>query len=350
MFTEFPPVSREDWEAEAGRTSPQVLYGPPGVAAAPQPWRPAEWEILEDIPEGLFELPEAAPALQLRAALASGSTEFLVPIDTQYFEEIAKVRALRRLFDAPIRIVAITSRAHQTIYDPHVNLLRATTCAMSAILGGCDALVVRRFDEARGGDAGELARRLAVNTQLLLREEAGFGSLTDPAAGSWYLESLTQELVEAARGNESAKPARRRELVGVTKYADPEESAPVGAIVTEGRDAAPYEKVRLAVERSGRRPRIRLILGQDAKMSRARADFARNVFHAGGFAIGEPADFGVVCAADAEYPALIAVETNLPLIVAGPETAGAFDFVNLKSDIPAKLAAWHSHIGEPNQP
>ena len=153
MFIEFPTVTREEWQAQAGVNSAAVMYGPnDAFQPVSQPWRKGEWEILEDPPAGVFELPETGTVLQLRAALRSGASSFLVPVDTFYFEEIAKFRALRRLFDHEIRIVAITSRVHQTIYDPHVNLLRATSCAMSAILGGCDALVVRRFDEARGGE------------------------------------------------------------------------------------------------------------------------------------------------------------------------------------------------------
>ena len=340
MFIEFSDVTREEWQVQAGQNA-ATMYGPDNAPVqAPQPWRNGEWEILEDPPTGLFELSESGSIQQLHEALQSGASSFLVPVDTLYFEEIAKFRALRRIFDHEIRVVAITSRVHQTIYDPHVNLLRATTCAMSAILGGCDALVVRRFDEARGSDSGELALRLARNTQLLLREESGFGEIVDPAAGSWYLESLTQQLIEAARSFVVPK-VFRRDLVGITRYVDPDETAVIA--VSEGRIATPYEKLRMAAQT--RKPRIRLILGRDAKMSRARADFARGVFQSGGFTVAEPADFGVLCAADIEYPAMIAAETKLPVIVAGPETPGAFDFVNLKSDVVAKLSAWHRHLG-----
>jgi hypothetical protein len=350
MFTEFPDVTREQWEAVAAKDSPrfaQMMYGPDDATAASanQPWRPADWEILEAIPSGLHELPEGPLPAQLRDALQSAASAFLVPVSTLYFEEIARFRALRRLFDFPIRIVAITGRAHQSIFDPHVNLLRATTAAMSAILGGCDALVVRRFDEERANDAGELARQLAINTQLLLREESGFDTIHDPAAGSWYLESLTQQFLDAARSGADAAAARNTTLIGVTKYADPNETAPMGIEVSDGRTATPFEKLRLGAERAARRPSIRLILGKDQKMSRARADFARSVFHSGGFRIAEPADFGVLCAADSEYAELVQAETNLPLIVAGPETPGAFDFINLKSNIVEKLTTWHRHLG-----
>jgi methylmalonyl-CoA mutase N-terminal domain/subunit len=260
MFTEFPDVTREQWEAVAAKDSPrfaQMMYGPDDATAASanQPWRPADWEILEAIPSGLHELPEGPLPAQLRDALQSAASAFLVPVSTLYFEEIARFRALRRLFDFPIRIVAITGRAHQSIFDPHVNLLRATTAAMSAILGGCDALVVRRFDEERANDAGELARQLAINTQLLLREESGFDTIHDPAAGSWYLESLTQQFLDAARSGADAAAARNTTLIGVTKYADPNETAPMGIEVSDGRTATPFEKLRLGAERAARRPR-----------------------------------------------------------------------------------------------
>ncbi len=346
LFTEFPPVSYEDWLAQAGEVKGKVMWGPQDlpVAAPQQPWPSREWEMLEEVPDGLVALPEGGgPVAQLQAALASGASAFLVPVDTLYFAEIAKFRALRRLFDVEIRLVAITGMQHQTIYDPHVNLLRATTCAMSAIAGGCDALVVRPFDEVHG-EASELGRRLARNTQHLLREESGFGVEADPAAGSWYIESLTQQFVDAARAGASDPGVPRRVLVGTTKYADAGERAGLTG-VSEGRIATPFEKVRLAVERSGRAPKIRLVLGADRKMSRARAEFARGVFAAGGFAAAEPADFAVLCGADAEYPAMVATVTDLPTIVAGPATDGAFDFVNMKSDIPAKLRAWCSHLG-----
>lgn len=349
LFTEFPPVSYDEWLAQGGaEAKSKVLWGPwDAVAEVPQPWPAGEWEMLEAVPDGLFALCESdAPVAQLRAALQSGASAFLVPVDTVYFQEIAKFRALRRLFDHEIRVVAITGMTHQTLYDPHVNLLRATSCAMSAILGGCDALVVRPFDAVRG-EAGELSRRLARNTQHLLREESHFGALRDPAAGSWYIESLTQELVEAARGDAPVAPVNwsRRVLVGTTRYADASECANVEQ-VSEGRIATVWERLRVAAERSGRKPRIRLVMGTDRKMSRARADFARGVFAAAGFTVGEPADYVVLCAADAEYPALVSAQgPDVPVIVAGPETAGAFDFVNMKSDIPARLRAWQQRLG-----
>lgn len=349
LFTEFPPVSYDDWLAQGGADAKsKVLWGPwDPVAEAPQPWPAREWEMLESVPVGLFELSEGdTPVAQLRAALGSGMSAFLVPVDTLYFQEIAKFRALRRLFDSEIQVVAITGMAHQTVFDPHVNLLRSTVCGMAAILGGCDALIVRPFDAVRG-EASDLGRRLARNTQHLLREESHLAEHADPAAGSWYIEALTQQLVEAARSDAEVAPLNwsRRVLVGTTKYADPTEKANVES-VGEGRIATPWERLRLAVERSGKTPKIRIVMGSDRKLGRARADFVRSVFAAGGFTAGEPADFVVLCGADAEYPGMIrGLSVDLPVIVAGPECPGAWDSVNMKSDIPVKLRAWHQHMG-----
>jgi len=354
LFTEFPPVSYDDWVAQMGAevtAGRKVMWGPQDLACElpAQPWRTADWEMLESVPEGLFPLPEElGPVGQLQAAVTSGATDFLVPVDTLYFQEIAKLRALRRLFDQPVRVVAITGRIHHAIYDAHVNLLRAATCAMSAIAGGCDALVVRPFDEARtGGEASELSRRLARNTHHLLREESDFGAEADPAAGSWYIESLTQQYVDGARSHRVPKepnPLENRVLVGVTKFPNPAER--LGPVeVSEGRIATPWEKLRQAVERSGKVPKVRFALGSDPKMSRARLEFARGLFAAGGFVMGDPPDFVVLCAADAEYPSLVMRFAGLPVIVAGPPTLGAFDYVNMKSDLPAKLRRWLNVAG-----
>lgn len=142
-------------------------------------------------------------------AAAAARMQFVVPVGGSYFVEIARLRALRllwaQLFTAyapgappmPIHIQAVTSGWNQTLYDPHVNLLRGTTEAAAAVLGGCDVLTVRPFDGAyRRPDAFSL--RLARNTQLLLKHESAFDRVVDPAAGAYYVEVLTERVGEAA--------------------------------------------------------------------------------------------------------------------------------------------------------
>ena len=78
--------------------------------------------------------------------------------------------------------------------DPHTNILRATVGACASVLGGCDSLTVLPFD---GGQA-EFSHRLAINTQRILREECLLAGVADAGGGSWFVESLTAEIAEAA--------------------------------------------------------------------------------------------------------------------------------------------------------
>ncbi|WP_421829650.1 methylmalonyl-CoA mutase family protein [Larkinella sp.] len=141
-------------------------------------------------------------------------TAFVVSVGTSYFTEIAKLRALRILwqrlllhysiFDrvgGPIRYSSFIHAQTSTFYDatatPYNNLLRATTEAMSAVIGGCDALTVHPYD-AVFGEPDEFSTRIARNISILLKEEAHLDKTLDPSAGSYYLETLTNELVESA--------------------------------------------------------------------------------------------------------------------------------------------------------
>lgn len=139
----------------------------------------------------------------------------IVPVSTSYFVEIAKLRALRLLVPqvinpflsngrtpssfspSDLHLRAETSRRVETLYDPHANMLRGTTEAMAAILGGCDVLSIHPYDHALR-PSESFGHRIARNTQLILRHEAHFDQVADPAAGSYYLESLTDKLARQA--------------------------------------------------------------------------------------------------------------------------------------------------------
>lgn len=135
---------------------------------------------------------------------------FHVSLDTDFFLDIARLRALRVLWSdilaacgvepARQRAAWIHARTGDRLLsrlDPHTNLLRATTAAMAAVCGGVDSLHVTPWDalEAVPGGAG---RRLARNLQLILGHESRLGSVADPAGGSWYVETLTRQLGEGA--------------------------------------------------------------------------------------------------------------------------------------------------------
>ncbi|SDX91996.1 methylmalonyl-CoA mutase family protein [Hymenobacter psychrophilus] len=154
---------------------------------------------LNQLPTDELPVAEVAAALHLHVAVAPN-----------YFFEIAKLRALRRLWAtllhayglpaeaaANLTIFASTATWSQTTLDPHTNLLRHATEAMSAVLGGADAVSVGTFDSLFH-EPNEFAERLARNLPVLLREEAHLGQVQDPAAGSYYLETLTDTLAREA--------------------------------------------------------------------------------------------------------------------------------------------------------
>ncbi len=138
---------------------------------------------------------------------AFSALTFVYSSDTDQFRTIAKFRAARRLWDRISEVcgvenrgqhqTAVSSSAIMTRHDPWVNLLRGTVAAFSAGLGGSNAVTVRPFDAAIG-QPNEFGRRTARNTQLLLREESGLARLVDPAGGSWFVESFTESMAEAA--------------------------------------------------------------------------------------------------------------------------------------------------------
>ncbi|GHS92893.1 methylmalonyl-CoA mutase [Synergistales bacterium] len=130
---------------------------------------------------------------------------FEFSVGSNFFMEIAKIRAARVIWSRIAEsfgggadseradIFASTSLFTKTVYDPYVNLLRNTTEAFSAVLGGVDGLTVVPFDAAiRASD--EFSRRVARNSQIMLQNEFHLREPIDPAGGSWYLESLTDEL------------------------------------------------------------------------------------------------------------------------------------------------------------
>jgi methylmalonyl-CoA mutase len=135
---------------------------------------------------------------------------FRMAVGTNFFMEIAKIRAMRALWAkimtqmgayeetaAAMRLHVRTSWRQQTIYDPWVNILRGTVESMAAAIGGADAIYTAPFDEAVTG-SNEFSRRIARNTQVILQEEAYLGKTLDAAGGSYYVEQLTHSLATHA--------------------------------------------------------------------------------------------------------------------------------------------------------
>lgn len=123
-----------------------------------------------------------------------------------YFFEIAKLRALRKLMalllqqygiSGNIYIHTTTAFRNLTVYDAYNNLLRTTTEAMAATIGGCNSLEILPFDAAFN-ESNEFAQRMARNIQLILKAESHFDKVADAGAGSYFIETLTEQLGEKA--------------------------------------------------------------------------------------------------------------------------------------------------------
>ena len=410
----------------AGRVHGSLNCGPVHEAANIAPYF-----IPYVINAGRFDEIEATATQELALALAQGSEyladlglvadqiAFSFPIGSNYFFEIAKLRAARLLWPrvvkaydpharATTRIFAQTSEWNKTVYDPYVNMLRGTTEAMSAIIGGAELVTVSPFNSAFAAP-DEFARRIAVNTQLILREEAHFDELSDPASGCWYIESLTDTMareawklfqqMEEAGGYSTAvgsglvdklvKPSRearrtaiaqrRRQFTGLNVHANPAERVldKVTVPSRHTRGPADFETMRLRTERyekaSGKTPKVFLLQFGDAKMRRARAEFSTEFFQCAGFGVVKPPafatveaalasieaekpDFVALCSSDPEYTALAAGVCPLvkqPVIVAGfpkdalerLKQAGVAEFIHIRSNAIETLTALQRKLG-----
>lgn len=129
---------------------------------------------------------------------------FEIAVGTNYFFEIAKLRALRILFNLianeynhniDCHLLVSPTKRNKTIYDYNVNMLRTTTECMSAILGGANAIANLPYDSLYHKD-NEFGDRIARNQLLILKHESYFDKVNNPADGSYYIENLTQQLAE----------------------------------------------------------------------------------------------------------------------------------------------------------
>lgn len=264
---------------------------------------------------------------------ALAAVDFRFVATAEQFPTIAKLRAARRLWDRVAELSGagddrrgqyqhvVTSEAVLTQRDPWVNLLRGTIGCFSAAVGGADAITVLPFDHAIG-IPDDFSRRIARNTSAVLHDESSLARVVDPAGGSWFVETLTVDLADAAwtvftdierRGGALAvlrdgtldellaatrsKRAddiahRRAPITGVSEFAfvaeAPVERAPWPAVDTDGllprqRYAEAFESLRDLADAQPERPAIFLATLGPAAVNSARAGFAANLFQAGGF-------------------------------------------------------------------
>jgi methylmalonyl-CoA mutase len=332
----------------------------------------------------------------IKLDVARSALSFRLAADADQFLTMAKFRALRLLWarieqacglaPKPAFITAETAWRMLTQRDPYVNMLRATVATFSAGLGGADAITVLPHTQA-AGLPDPFARRVARNTQLVLLEESNLAKVSDPAAGSGGIESLTQALCEAAwslfqdiekaggvfaaleqgfiqrkvaatRAIREQNIARRKEvLTGATEFpnlheahvavldAKPVVLAPYGEAKVKFdalapiRLAAPFELLRdksdQILKASGGRPKIFLAnLGTPADFT-ARATFAKSFFETGGIEAveflpspaplpsGEVQDFAALAAAFKASSAVLACLCSSDKVYAGQAEAAA---------------------------
>lgn len=298
--------------------------------------------------------------------------KFNFGVGSNYFMEIAKFRAARYLWStiveqykpqcdcvdntidccgddwckcaAKMVAHAETSQWNMTVYDPNVNMLRSQTEAMSASLGGVDSLTILPYDKIYK-ETDAFSERIARNQQLLLKEESHFDKIADAAGGSYYIETLTDNIVneawkvflsvqenggfvEAAKAgtiqdvvNASGAKRRlfvsqRREiLLGSNQYPNFNEKV-AKAVTLEtstskcgcscGNDASAikkldftrganeFEALRLATEKSGKTPKVYLLKVGNVAFRQARAQFSANFFGCAGYQIIENLGFKTV--------------------------------------------------------
>ncbi len=285
----------------------------------------------------------------LPVELVARKIRFSLSISSNYFMEIAKIRAARLVWanivkgyepkstcPCKMNIHAVTASWNQTAYDPYVNMLRGTTEAMSAAIAGVQSLEVLPFN-ASYETPDEFSKRIARNAELLLKHESHFDQVVDPAGGSYYIENLTASIaeqvwtlfnevedkggyvaafnagfvVERVKASAAAKDksiaTRRQILLGANQYPNFTEvasddmcSCAVERKVAEGNALAPYrgamafEAMRLGVDRAEAQPQAFMLTCGNLGMARARSQFACNFFACAGIRVVDNTYFATV--------------------------------------------------------
>jgi len=301
-----------------------------------------------------------------------------IGVGTNFFLEIAKIRAIRILFYHILKsysykdfspdllfIHSDSSLWTKTIYDPYVNMLRNTTEAMAAVLGGCNSLSIAPFDEIYN-QTNSFSSRISRNISNLMKEESYFDRVADPVAGSYYIENLSDKLVSSAlnvfkeieshggflesfntgmiqkniavtRDRKHDLISKRREVfIGTNQYPNISESVNPDDVklpefrenknvLKTSRGAEQFENLRMNTDKyvsihgEENRPKVYLsLIGDNKIMRKARASFATGFFGCAGFdviegkvsenltqsidlAVQSNADIIVVCGSDDDY-------------------------------------------------
>lgn len=165
------------------------------------------WELAYTIAKGSEYLAQMG-LRGLDAGLVNRHLQFSVTVSTSYFVEIAKLRALRILWSTVLEAYKTAADGGCTVEvhlapesqdkDPNTNLIKAATQVMSAAIGGADIIYVLPSNASLLLPSDAFTRRMARNVQHVLKMESHFDRVQDPAAGSYYIESLTDIFVQRA--------------------------------------------------------------------------------------------------------------------------------------------------------
>ncbi|MCA1063316.1 methylmalonyl-CoA mutase family protein [Rossellomorea sp. AcN35-11] len=329
----------------------------------------------------------------------AGKMHFHFAVGSQFFMEMAKIRAFKRLWQQilssyglseQVRAKSVscsveTSRLNKSALDPYVNMLRSGGEAFSAILAGIDYLIVDPFDDVHG-EVNPLSERIARNTQLILGEEAHLDKVVDPGGGSFYVEWLSEEVgklawkefqqVEAEGGMivclkngsieekiERVKDCRIQDLarrknsmIGTNIYSNLEETFKAAAPTKHERLSLPFERLRERASRLAGKPTAGLIGLGELKSHKPRADFVKGVLSTGGIHALQSKEcfskedvlqfveetrfpYYVVCGADGEYL------DKLSMILESILQIDSASVVDIAGSIPEKNRADWARMG-----
>lgn len=348
------------------------LKGYPNVRTCGANTIPYHNEGANAVQELALALALAAKQLKTADSYEVFASKFFVnfAIDTQFFAEIAKLRAFKVLWKAfaagagvqaaAVPIIAETSVRSFSKVDVYVNLLRAGNEAFAGAIGGADVFTVHPHDVLTKPTA--TSTRIAQNALLVIKEESQVLNVLDPAGGSYFIESLTADYVKAAwalfleieeaggidayKDSISAQIAevykqritevekRKHSLIGTNIYANPVDELPVDEnphFSEVKRLAIPFENLRK--EFAAANAKIAILTYGELKNFKPRADFVAGFFNTAGI---QPEQSGVLDTIDAAKAWLAQADADYVCVAATDE--------DTKELIPALLADKPAHI------
>lgn len=318
-FSIVPEMDRSSVNGAISVSGWTIPVGYTNVRTASSDMWDAHHKGADAVTELALVLADAANQASIEDNFSDFAADFFVrfAVDTHFFMEVSKCRAFRILWKAfssafgivdatYVPIIATTSLRSYSKLDPYVNVLRAGNETFAAVLGGADVITVHPHNIITGPTSSSV--RMARNIQLVIKEETHADKVIDPAGGSYFMETLTSELVDKAwtlfleiqstggydafvtsdqfgklleqrRGDVSKG---KQSLIGTNVYAELTDTNFVDwdGIQLEGRLAEPFEKL-VALQKDSA-TRIALLTFGELKDFKPRADFVSGFLTTGG--------------------------------------------------------------------